>query len=418
MTMLLILSVPWIGLLAPLTSASSLPDHPSMSIPYTSNTLSDMVQKASDMVQRERRTLSNAKILLAKLRGDETWVTPGRMETSYDASIFETKGIYEMILANAPIARSRRSSPSTLGGRTNEELPAPIKSPAMETDGVADDVAHDSVPLAASPDVSQTVASNASATVQLPGEEDQVDDVHLLNGANMSPENKAPSAEVDTNVDHAGSNPIPQASGSATDNGSLGARTRPGQEDKDNGDVLPSIESRQSGDLPMQEDNNKGDEGDEEVKGGSNTPPRRITRAQAQADKVTASTRSASPAQWVAPPIHPLFIIPPAVKPEYDFGLPADEAHETRLMLNLYVQKQEEVCRGARKLYEGLLQADRQRKDVLQWCKAEGHLGEMSDGEDWYDKEEWGLDTDLKKGHVEEEEDTTVQGKKTRGRRA
>ena len=416
--LLIVLSNPWIGLLAPLTSASSLPDHPSMSIPYTSSTLSDMVQKASDMVQRERRTLSNAKILLAKLRGDETWVTPGRMETSYDASIFETKGIYEMILANAPIAHSRRSSPSTLGGRTNEELPAPTKSPAMETDGVAADDVHDLVPLAASPDISQTVEPNTLASVDLPGEEDRADDVHLLNGTNMSPEKKVPSADVDATIGHSGSNPNPQAPGSARDNGNLEARIRPGQEDKDNSDVLPSIESRQSGDLPMQEDNKEEGKMDEEMKGGSNTPPRRITRAQAQADKVTASTRSASPAEWVAPPIHPLFILPPAVKPEYDFGLPADEAQETRLMLTLYVQKQEEVCRSARKLYEGLLQADRQRKDVLQWCKAEGHLGEMSDGEDWYDKEEWGLDTDLKKGHVEEEEDTTVQGKKTRGRRA
>ena len=388
-----------------------------MSIPYTSNTLSDMAQKASDMVQRERRTLSNAKILLAKLRGDETWVTPGRMETSYDASIFETKGIYEMILANAPIARSPRSSPSTLGGRTNEELPAPTKSPAMETDGVAHDDVRDSVPLAASPDVSQTIESNVSATINSPGEEDQVDDVHLLNGTNTSSENKAPSADADTNNGHSGPNPDPQASGSAKDNSNPDARPRPGQEDKDTADVLPSIESRQPGDLHMQEDNNK-ENGVDEVEGGSNTPPRRITRAQAQADKVTASTRSASPAEWVAPPIHPLFIIPSAMKPEYDFGLPPDEAQETRLMLTAYVQKQEEVCRGARKLYEGLLLADRQRKDVLQWCKAEGHLGEMSDGEDWYDKEEWGLDTDLKKGHVEEEEDATVQGKKTRGRRA
>jgi hypothetical protein len=42
----------------------------------------------------------------------------------------------------------------------------------------------------------------------------------------------------------------------------------------------------------------------------------------------------------------------------------------------------------------------------------------MSDGEDWYDKEEWGLDEDLKKGQDEEEEDnTTQQPKKTRARK-
>ena len=58
------------------------------------------------------------------------------------------------------------------------------------------------------------------------------------------------------------------------------------------------------------------------------------------------------------------------------------------------------------------------RKTVFKWCKAEGHVGEMSDGEDWYDKEEWGLDEDLRKGHEDEEEDAPTQGKKTRKTRA
>jgi len=41
----------------------------------------------------------------------------------------------------------------------------------------------------------------------------------------------------------------------------------------------------------------------------------------------------------------------------------------------------------------------------------------MSDGEDWYDKEEWGLEEDLKKGQDEEEEDAATTAKKTRTRR-
>lgn len=105
----------------------------------------------------------------------------------------------------------------------------------------------------------------------------------------------------------------------------------------------------------------------------------------------------------------------------------------------LYVQKQEEVCRGSWRLYEGLLKADRLRKTVFRWAKAEAHVGEMSDGEDWYDKEEWGLEEDLKKGHDEDEDDAggggggsaaigagggtgaaggNERGKKTRTRRA
>ena len=56
------------------------------------------------------------------------------------------------------------------------------------------------------------------------------------------------------------------------------------------------------------------------------------------------------------------------------------------------------------------------RKEVMKWCKAEGHVGEMSDGEDWYDREEWGLEEDLRKGQAEEEDEEERRGKKTRRR--
>ncbi|OAA59497.1 RXT2-lik [Cordyceps fumosorosea ARSEF 2679] len=118
--------------------------------------------------------------------------------------------------------------------------------------------------------------------------------------------------------------------------------------------------------------------------------------------------------------IHPIFLPPAAARPDRDLGLPASEAEDIRRLLALYIQKQEEVCRGTYRLHRGLLEAQRLRKDVLHWSKAEAHCGvnrDMSDGEDWYDKEEWGLTEDLKKGHDEEEEDTTTQAKKTRARR-
>lgn len=119
--------------------------------------------------------------------------------------------------------------------------------------------------------------------------------------------------------------------------------------------------------------------------------------------------------------IHPIFRPPTTAKPDRDLGLPGHEAEDIRRLLALYVQKQEEVCRGTSKLHRGLLKAQRLRGEVLHWSKAEAHCGpnrDMSDGEDWYDKEEWGLTEDLKKGQDEEEEEVTTQGKKTRNRRA
>lgn len=120
--------------------------------------------------------------------------------------------------------------------------------------------------------------------------------------------------------------------------------------------------------------------------------------------------------------VHPLFRPPPNAQVDRG-GLTEAEAEDMRRLVGLYVQKQEEICRGAHKLHEGLLKANRLRKTVLQWAKAEAHCGpnrDMSDGEDWYDKEEWGLTEDLKKGQDEEEEETTTTTtapKKTRNRR-
>ena len=121
------------------------------------------------------------------------------------------------------------------------------------------------------------------------------------------------------------------------------------------------------------------------------------------------------------PFIHPMFLPPAGARPDRNLGLPEAEAEDVRRLLTLYIQKQEEVCRGVTRLHDGLTKAQRLRQDVLHWSKAEAHSGvnrDLSDGEDWYDKEEWGLTEDLKKGQDDEEEETTTTtGKKTRARR-
>ncbi|XPS74984.1 hypothetical protein M3J09_007096 [Ascochyta lentis] len=142
---------------------------------------------------------------------------------------------------------------------------------------------------------------------------------------------------------------------------------------------------------------------------------RMTTRARAQAASTPSPPHSPS---TLAGQIHPLFLFSTSSLPDRDFGLPPNEAEETRMLLMAYVQKQEEVARATSDLYHGLMQADRMRQDVFKWCKAEGHVGEMSDGEDWCDNEEWGLDHDLIKGRDEEEDETVNTGKKsTRQRR-
>lgn len=144
------------------------------------------------------------------------------------------------------------------------------------------------------------------------------------------------------------------------------------------------------------------------------TAHRMTTRARAN----VASTPSPPPSPDGAESIHPLFLFSADSLPDRDVGLPITEAEETRIVLMAYIQKQEEVARATADLYHGLLQADRMRQDVFKWAKSEAHVGEMSDGEDWYDNEEWNLEHDLMKGRDEEDDDTAVAGKKsTRQRR-
>lgn len=145
------------------------------------------------------------------------------------------------------------------------------------------------------------------------------------------------------------------------------------------------------------------------------TAHRMTTRARAQAASTPSPPQSPS---GNSNAIHPLFTFATDSLPDRDCGLPPSEAEETRMMLMAYVQKQEEIARITSDLHHGLLKADRMRQDVFKWSKAEAHVGELSDGEDWYDKEAWGLEQDLMKGRDEEDDDTAVAGKKsTRQRR-
>ena len=405
----------------PLTSAAGLSNHSSMSVPYRSKTLSDMAQHACEIVQRERKTLSNAKKMLTNLRGDGTWIPCGMLETIYDEKIFDTGKVYETIISNAPATGNSDGSDHRTNDTEGEpnltnDIPKPEPqstdvpplrngngNPPPPMKGLAPNASEegpDSLQAGKLPEIDRA----AEGAVKPEGAND-ADEEHHIEGVEMMADTEAaPIQDL-----------VPQESNHGPSQ--EGVPSPPAEANT----ALPSVEEgsaeEDAAQKPESIDEKTVNE-EQEANGGSQSPPRRITRAQAQAEKLTASTRSPSPDNFVPPPIHPLFLIPSTAKPNPDFGLPPTEAEETRRMLAAYVQKQEEVCRGAEKLYEGLLLADRQRRTVFRWCKAEGHVGEMSDGEDWYDKEEWGLEEDLRKGHMEEEEDTVVQGKKTRGRRA
>ncbi|KUJ20573.1 uncharacterized protein LY89DRAFT_715948 [Mollisia scopiformis] len=372
-------------LLAPLTAASDLPDHPTLSKPFTSKTLTELTKHAGDMVQKEKASLWRIKHLLTRLSGDNTWIPCESVETENDFSLFLDERYQGHGLLKRGTVRDEADQGST-GTMASDDvdptarlltMQAHANESAEEGSGNGKQVVNEDVQMT-------SVIENAAPEQGAP----------LPNGE-PSLEGPLTSSKMDQLVELQGNEdadglsaqlpggPLPKTSDEAVD----------GNADNVDADMMDTEE-------------------------GVPVPTRMRTRAQAQAaSDNTARTRSITPEAGNEDFIHPYFLAPPSSHPDRNLGLPQHEADETRRLLQLYIQKQEEVCRGAEKVYSGLLRADRYRKLVMKWAKAEVHVRDMSDGEDWYEKEEWGLDEDLKKGQDEEEEDAATTAKKTRTRR-
>ncbi|ERT01128.1 rxt2-like protein [Sporothrix schenckii 1099-18] len=306
-------------LLAPLTAVTDLPNHPSLSRPFTNKALTELATQGSNWMHKESAALWKVKPLLIKLCGDHIWVDSGLLVTPDDADLFDDEHVARLATA--------RGSTGPPAGLLEDRPSASRQGDADDKDKAVGDAEPDPTPDSTMPDASDE-ADTAAA------------------GRN----------DAQSNGDRA---VIPRG-GEADDDGRALAGVGGGDEDAD--------------------------EEEEEEEGT----------------------------------IHPLFLAPRSARPEPNLGLPEAEAEDVRRLLQLWVQKQEEVSRGTKKLHEGLLRADRLRHTVLRWAKAEAHSGpnrDMSDGEDWYDQEEWGLEEDLKKGHDEEEEDQQLPNKKTRNRK-
>ncbi|TPX10240.1 uncharacterized protein E0L32_001437 [Thyridium curvatum] len=359
------------NILAPLTAVTDLPTHPTMSRVFTSEALDELCIQARNWMHRENAALWKVRPLLTRLCGDHTWIPCEALETPNDISYFEDEN------ASNP--------PSVLiNGTSNVEAPLPQGSGVNGTSHAGGST---EMP-------EKTKQSELTPTVESENKPNAEGDTSMVDAGNSDDQSK----EAKTDAQGHNEDSAADADNKKTDNGSEK------KESLNGGDH----EGAEDPDVTMTSDDAavKNDSGKSEVVSGDT------------AGDVPAG--SLSPGASEAVSIHPLFLAPRSAHPERDAGLPEQEAEDVRRLVQLWVQKQEEVARGAKNLYEGLLRADRLRKTVLRWAKAEAHCGpneDMSDGEDWYDKEEWGLTEDLKKGHDEEEEDIQLPPKKTRTRR-
>ena len=427
------------------------------------------------MLQRERDIIRGAKQLLTKLRGDDTWIPCSSLDSDLDDMIFDTTRVYQAITRLRSSSKSTKkdykrlvsdNSLASLGDGTAENVTAnqTLKRYVESQRATATSSRKFDEQLEARESVGPTPATPNAKGLGI-----TKDDKELANLAgserhaeaadqkfvNIQEEKDGTSAEllgekrkdpsniltsVDSNQDSANGNleTRPNEKGSleteviaVTDFIKEEAQVQQQQEAayRAAGVVAPGLQivraSNASDGTTAATLKDDATDAEEARPSNENIQPnghRMRTRAQAQAvseNMAPYRTPSASDVSSELPTVHPLFLTPQGAYPDRDFGLPPEEAEATRRILMSYVQKQEEVCRGAEKLYDGFLRVERMKQDVDESCKHEAHIGEMSDGEDWYDKEKWGLTEDLRKGRDEDqEEEGGTQHKKTRGRRA
>lgn len=399
----------------PLTSAADLDKHPSLAVAFTNKVLEEMIQNAREMMEREQAALYKMKKLMVEFRGDDTWMPCGNLETELDTILLGPQRVAALAQASGVAFGSKWETASTGPTVANGEDAMEIDCTQENDQGVsilnAHAGAHDAYdgPAQVKVNGQQTTQPAAEATHSVNTKEGSVElsQEHNLNG--IIPTTEALAEAGDSEPANRETIPLSTA---VLDMAGTAITTDNLTKIEGDGEHLLDAIDREAEGRPLIE------EGD-----AADPPYRMTTRARAQATGIDEMTNTAlphtsriSPAPSI-PTVHPFFMVPSSSLPSRDFNLPYEEAGESRRLLTSYVQKQEEVCRGAARLYTGLQKALRLRKTVWQWCRAEGHVGEMSDGEDWYDKDEWGLEEDLKKGEEAEEEEV-VTGKKTRGRRA
>ncbi|KAF2999138.1 hypothetical protein E8E14_006052 [Neopestalotiopsis sp. 37M] len=365
------------SILAPLTSVTDLPSHPTLARPYTSKTLTDLTLQARDTMYKENQALWNIKHLHTRLVGDHIWIPTEMMETPSDLHYFQ-----EPHAASTPNAGQPAVKPDTTRLLLEADATGSDTNGPPSANGASSSRARD--------DGGQDKETTGDGDTSMLDADETIDEDAAAESKSNQPSDKASGAATEANGD-------PTANG--TQHGydkSAASKAKPttngfttaGEQNGGNGhaQLLPKALNGHEVNLP-------------------GSAPMSIASLDALDEMF----------------IHPIFLAPKTAQPNRDLGIPEAEAEDLRRLLQAYVQKQEEVCRGTKRLHEGLLRAERLRRTVLQWSKYEAHCGpnrDMSDGEDWYDKEEWGLEEDLKKGQDEEEEDTTTQQpKKTRARK-
>jgi hypothetical protein len=382
------------------------------------------------MLHKERKTLVDMKLLMQQLRGDAPWVPAGDFIRPDDISLFLNEKQSDGTYAAPPLfpfengTSTFDQTDSAVNGQDGEEPTLKLNGDSVQegttTQPNSNTETWDTPVIAAAEEEVNGIAKavggieTPKSTEVTPKQEDTTIDGTSIEVAKYLEPTEHP-AGTDTNGDlptKVNSEAVEMDHPAPDD----GAADKPAPPAVTDGTYLNMAEISKSSNPPTPSAISSP---------GSSPPARMQTRAQTNAANGTPHLATLSNSGSPDPPrpespvtLHPLYLPTSSALPDRNIGLPPNEAEDLRRLLSIYIQKQEEVCRGSDRLYQGLLKALRLQDTVWWWCRAEQHHGEMSDGEDWVDQEEWGLDEELRKGDAVTEENVEEQGKKTRGRRA
>ncbi|KAK3634921.1 hypothetical protein LTR56_015048, partial [Elasticomyces elasticus] len=293
-------------LLRPLTSASQLAQHPGLRGAYLGTGLTAMAEEAAEMVRRERVSLWRGKRLLERFRGDGGFMGCGR---------FETGGDEDLLMPAGGVGEEGSGVQSGVEAESNgvgEVVEQQQNGDAMEGVEVVDHVE----------------SANAPGDAVGPVQQDAADA-----GEPQRPTEAIPEHTHITNGDTTNT-------------------TAPDEHDPPQHPALTDLAQR------------------DDASSNSGTNPsaapshRMTTRARARSPQLPNSPSPSPSDSTSIPSIHPWFHFPTSNLPDRDLGLPAKEAEDTRRLLLLYVQKQENIVRQLSTLYEGLQRTDRLRRFV------------------------------------------------------
>ena len=348
-----------------------------------------MVQTTEEKLRQERATLWRAKNLNRQFIGDESWMPCAGVESNQDWDLFEPQ-------AHPTAEQSGRKRKRTVNEDTSNGVQSHPDHSGIETT-IQEHGTSAKAAIGNSQTDGQTNGTHTTApqTDEVDNTETGVDDVDMIsastNGVHVkksphdSPSDMLVVADGVDRVDQA-----PDGPADTVTNGNNNDISED-QEHASNDESLPP-------------------------------PTRRITRAlAAETNTSTAPTPPLSPSSTITSlsssllVSDPIFLLSASVTASHHFPsnslarfaglqLPVEELLETRRLLTMYIQKQEESVRGYETMLAKLIKAKRMRDRVYGWAKAEGHVGEMEDGEDWIDLQVWGLkEGELSKGKDEEE---------------